>query len=119
MGGEVMGSEIAITPVVAWALGLSALITFGTSIWNLVSSGARANAKILQRHTGILEALIRRMDKLENQLEQVPSSNYLHRLELSLTRIDGELATLNARLEPVANITDRMQELLLHGGGKK
>lgn len=101
-----MNGEISAAPLFMWVSGLMTLLALGTTIWNMVTSGARANSKIIAEHA-------RRIDHLEGQMEQAPSAAMLHRLELSMTRIEGELNTQNARLEPVAAIAERMQELML------
>ena len=42
----------------------------------------------------------------------------MHRLELSLARMEGHIDRLDERLKPVAAISERMQELLIEQGRK-
>jgi|ACQI01.1.fsa_nt_gi predicted nucleic acid-binding Zn-ribbon protein len=102
--------------IVVWAAGLSTIISLITTIWNMVSSGARANARVIAEHGARLDKIERRADRLEQITENAPSREMLHRLELAITKLDGELGQLNERLVPVASIADRMQELLLLQG---
>ena len=46
-----------IASLVVWAAGISNLVALGTTIWNMVSSGARANAKTLDEHARRLELI--------------------------------------------------------------
>lgn len=39
------GDVLNISPLVVWVIALSQLMTFGLTVWNLVSSGSRANAR--------------------------------------------------------------------------
>lgn len=96
-----------------WAAGLMTLISLGTTIWNLVSSGSRSNAKAIALQAARIEALERKVERQADHLEQAPSAGTLHRLELALTVITGDLGKIEERLKPVAAIAERMQELML------
>ena len=48
--------------MIVWAAGISNLVALGTTIWNMVSSGTRANAKTLDEHA-------RRLEMIERQIE--------------------------------------------------
>lgn len=102
--------------IVVWAAGLSTILSLTTTVWNLVSSGPRANARVLGEHAIRIDKVERRADRLEQIAENAPSRDMLHRLELSITKLDGEMGQLSERLIPVASIADRMQELLLLQG---
>ena len=42
----------------------------------------------------------------------------MHELQLSMTRMEGQMNTLDERLKPVAAIAERMQDLLIEQGRK-
>lgn len=103
-----------ISPLVAWASGLSVIMSLVITIYNAVTSGSRANAKVLSHHDKMLADLDRRVTRLSDHLESVPSANAIHRLELQLTKVVGELSRLDERLKPVAAMAERAQETLLN-----
>lgn len=103
-----------ISPAVVWVIALSQLMTFGLTVWNLVSSGSRANAKAIAHHDTVIADLDRRVDRVATRLENMPTSNAIHRLELQLTEAVGELKRLDERLKPVTAMATRAQEQLLH-----
>lgn len=53
------------------------------------------------------------MQQLQHRLDNVPSAETMHRLELMLTETNGRLGMIDERLKPVSAITERMQELML------
>jgi septal ring factor EnvC (AmiA/AmiB activator) len=54
-----------------------------------------------------------RIAKLENEFRHLPDRDSVHRIELSLSAVKGELKALGEQLKPVAAISDRLQEFLL------
>jgi len=112
------GGDMNVAPLFVWVAGISTLLSLGITIWNLVTSGARVNSKRITDHAKKIDLLQRQIDQFEDRIQRAPSIDMMHRLELSMTRIDGELGQLNERLKPVASIVDRMQELMLQQSGK-
>jgi hypothetical protein len=53
-----------------------------------------------------------------DKFETLPGRDAIQRMELSLATLDKHIAVLSARLEPVAAIAERMQELMLQGASK-
>lgn len=102
-----------ISPAVVWVIALSQLLTFALTVWNLVSSGSRANAKTLEKHGETLTALEMRLAATEKQLEEIPHRQDMHSLELQMNTLLGTMNVLTERLKPVEAITERMQELML------
>lgn len=61
-----------------------------------------------------------RIDELEREvqthgdkIDQLPNQEMMHRLELSVVRMEGHIDRMDERLKPVAAIAERMQELML------
>jgi len=105
-----------ISPAVVWVIALSQLLTFGLTVWNLVSSGSRANAKRLDEHAAMLGRHSERIQGVEQAMRDMPSREDFHQLDKQMTELRGAMAVLTERLKPMAAITDRMQELLLERG---
>lgn len=115
-----MTAGLDIGPLVAWASALSILLSCGTAVWTLLTSGARRNDKRLEAADKRMEECVARVEVLERQLQrhedklaQMPDITMMHRLELSLTRMEGHIDRLDERLKPVAAIAERMQELMI------
>jgi len=105
-----------ISPAVVWVIALSQLLTFALTIWNLVSSGSRANAKRLESHEDQLHKHDHRLSTVEMTIAEIPKRRDFHDLDLRMTTLQGALEVFSQRMKPLEAITDRMQELLLERG---
>jgi predicted nucleic acid-binding Zn-ribbon protein len=54
-----------------------------------------------------------RLAKLENEFRHLPDRDSVHKIDVSLEQMKGELKALGEKLQPVAKISDRLQEFLL------
>ena len=99
-------ADASLAELVVWASAGSTLLAVGTTAWNLLTSGARSNAKLIAD-------MERRLQRVEDHAERAPSQDSMHKLELMIAEIRGDLGVMNQRLVPVAAIAERMQELLL------
>ena len=61
----------------------------------------------------LLEAVTRRLDRIETNMSHLPDQAHAQRMEISLAELRGQIAVLNERMMPVAGIADRLQEFLL------
>lgn len=59
-----------------------------------------------------------RIARLENEFRHLPDRDSVHRMEVSLTELRGELKSMGEQLRPVASIADRLQEFLLEQARK-
>lgn len=105
MQGEVLN----ISPLIVWAVALSQLLTFGLTIWNLLASGSRANSKTLHEHGQSLAAHQLRLASLEQKQTQIPSSNDLHALELTMEQLKGEMRAMTATMQGQTGIMERLE----------
>lgn len=58
-------------------------------------------------------AIERRLVHVEHQIADMPTKESIHRLELSIRDVQGDIRTLSADLKPVAETTRRLNEFLL------
>ncbi|WP_353429481.1 DUF2730 family protein [Paracoccus denitrificans] len=114
-----------ISPVIVWTVALSQLLTFGLTVWNLVMSGSRANAKQISDHADLLADHGGRIASLEQSLVALPAKEDLHKLTLALSDFRGELreirASQNAAAEMVRRqeiVISRVEQYLLENGKK-
>lgn len=119
MEGEVLN----ISPVVVWVVALSQLLTFGLTIWNLMASGSRANAKKIEDHGRRLDDHGLRINGLEQGQRGLPSKDDMHELELAMEQLKGEMKTMSAVMtgnqaimERLETIVARQESHLLDGG---
>ncbi|MBN9334700.1 DUF2730 family protein [Devosia sp.] len=114
---------------------VAAALTSGLTIWNFFQSPSKQNAQDIAALGSKLNARIDtfrgevaqegkvvdekldnvtgRVSKLETIVEQMPDKDSMHRLELGLERVAGQLNTMNERLNPIDNLSRRLQEVLL------
>ncbi|MBR26281.1 MAG: hypothetical protein CML46_04950 [Rhodobacteraceae bacterium] len=105
-----------IASLVVWAAGISNLVALGTTIWNMVSSGARANAKTLDEHARRLELIERQIELAAARLDRGPTPEAMQNIFITLAKLEGQMEVFNERLMPVKAIAERMQELMLTEG---
>lgn len=95
-----------LAPLVPW-LSLAALvISVGTSVTTLLTSGTKSNATKLADHE-------RRIQTLEGDMKHLPDRATAHRLELAIEKLSGRVDTMSESLKPVAATSVRLQEFLL------
>lgn len=107
-----------ISPVIVWVVALSQLLTFGLTVWNLIASGSRANARTLETHGDALRGLDTRLNAVELSLGAIPTRKDFHDLDKQMTELRGTMGVLMERLRPVEAISDRLQDALLDQRGK-
>ena len=100
-----MTEALTLSPLIAWITALSLILNFGLTIYSLISSGAKANAKQLERHDA-------RLSKLEQALSSVPAKDDLHGLQISLERMHGQLRTMGAVMEGNSKIMERLETIV-------
>jgi hypothetical protein len=121
--------------ILAVIASVAAAITSGLTIWNFFQSPSKKNATdiadlgtSLGGRIDVLRAEVARegrviddkvdlvagrVAKLETVVDQMPDKDSMHRLELGLERVAGQLNTMNERLNPIDNLSRRLQEVLL------
>jgi uncharacterized coiled-coil protein SlyX len=106
-----------ITP---WASLAALLISIGGSLYVWLSKPGRQALenveKVDERLGKKVEALEERVAKCEAEIEHLPDKDATHRLELGMAELKGQMQVLSERLQPVAAISNRMQELMLERG---
>ncbi|RWR26807.1 DUF2730 family protein [Sinirhodobacter populi] len=115
MGGETLN----ISPLVAWVIALTQLLTFGLAVWNLVSSGTKANARRLDEHAALIQGHGDRLALLEMARKEGPTQKDFHDLDLRMTKLQGALEVMIERLKPVEAIAIRLQEAAIEQGRAK
>lgn len=137
-----------LTQLLAWIVAANTLITFGTTVYNLMSTRATKALKAIddlskridsladQRQRASEDAGLRfqsvenRLLKIEGDIEHMPDRDQSHRLELALERLTGQMETLDSRmtgrmdtlderLKPLAATSARLTNYLMEQGAEK
>lgn len=115
-----------INPGVVWVIALSQLLTFGLTVWNLIMSGSRANARAIHEHEEVLQAHGARIASIEQTVVSLPAKDDLHKLRIELTAFHGELREIRVLQTSTADlvrrqeaITTRVEQYLLSRGEGK
>lgn len=95
-----------------WLSVFSIAVSLGTIVYAwLTRTGREAHDKV--------EKLEDRVSRLEGEFNHLPDRDSVHRMELSLSELRGELKAMSERLTPVSAIADRLQEFLLEAAKHK
>lgn len=108
-----MTEPLDIGPLVVWAAGASTLISLGTTVFAWLTAGSRKNDARIDKLGTRVDDLEREVQTHGDKIDQLPNQEMMHRLELSLVRMEGHIDRMDERLKPVAAIAERMQELML------
>jgi hypothetical protein len=106
------GQDLNINYIVVWVVVLTQLLNFGLMVWNLMSSGSRANTKRLDEHAVQIDGHNLRIGSVEQTLRNGPTSADMHELELTLERALGKMETLSAVLEGHVAIMERLETVV-------
>lgn len=109
-----------LAPLVPWLSLLALAFSVGAAIFNVLTSGSReAKAEMarlaleLKSVDDKTDGLSGRINTIETTLRQLPDKDSLHRVEIGLERMNGELNTLNERLKPIDHLSRRLQDVML------
>lgn len=100
-----------LAPIVPWLSFIALLISVGTSITTLLTSGAKRNSTTLVDHE-------RRLLAIENDMKHLPDRDSQHRMELALSDMNGKFSALEERLKPISLTAERLHELLMEQARK-
>lgn len=106
------GDVLNISPVVIWVVALSQLLTFALTVWGLMASGSRANARRIEEHAKRLDAHELRVGSIEQSLRLGPTANEMHELELAMQELRGELKTMSAVMAGNSAIMNRVEAIV-------
>lgn len=107
-----------ISPIIVWVIALSQLLTFGLTVWGLMSSGSRTNARRIDEHAARMQGHGDRIAALEMAQKEGPTRKDFHDLDLRMTKLQGAMEVLGERLKPVEAIAVRLQEAAIDQGRK-
>lgn len=96
-----------------WLVLVSLAISIGGSVYAWLTARSRVNEKQISALSEKSSEHDRRLDKIENDMRHLPDQGVTQRMEISLAEMSGKIAVLSERLQPVAQISARLQEFML------
>lgn len=97
-------TPIGLVPndLLIWISIASSLIALATTIYQGVTSGAKANAVMMADQA-------KRIEKLELALAGVPARDDLHNLHIALADMRGDLKAMGATMKGNAQVMERLE----------
>lgn len=89
------------------------LISLGATAYSWMTARSKVNAEHLKRVDGNLKDHDRRIQKVESEIEHLPSKDSHHNLEIALAEMNGELKAMATNVDSLARTTRRMEEFLM------
>lgn len=107
-----------------WLLGLNTLLSIGTVIYTLMTSGTKKTAGDLDAHKkaaeerwgvldGILDAHASRIQSIEGEMKHLPDKDMVHQLQMTMKDIQIEMANVKAETQAATRSSRRIEEFLL------
>lgn len=127
-----MNAPLDIAPLVYWIAAFNTIIVLGNTVWMVMSGPTRKLAERLAQTEARLLEVEKRAERHASQLVAVsqtvnglPGHQALHQLELTLTKMDGEIGKLSAIMDGNTKIMARLEAVVtrhedhLLDGGKR
>lgn len=111
-----MTDPLTLSPVIAWIGALSLVLNFALTLYSLLSSGSRANKTQLDNHSTRLADHDNRLTGVERALRDMPTKDGLHAIELSMSKVRGDVGAMREIMGRMETILARHEEHLLDGG---
>lgn len=89
------------------------LITISTAVWSWLTAGSRKNEKQITALNDVISDQAKRLDKLENEIKNLPSTDAVHRMEISLEQMRGDMRVLTTSVEPMKDLVAHINEILI------
>lgn len=99
------GADLNVAPLIVWVAAFSTLISFATTIYHLMTSGARTNAKLIAEHA-------KRLELIERQIAGAPGRDDMHALHIGLTEMHGDLREMRATMKGNNDIMQRLENIV-------
>jgi len=95
-----------VSPLKDWLGLIALLISVGSSIVLFLKSDAKKAAETLVTHD-------RRIQAVEAELQHMPSKETVHKLQLDLTEMKGQMASMVKSSEATERATRRVEDFLM------
>lgn len=113
-----------IAALMPWLLAANTLLSIGTIIYTVMTSGAKKTASDLEKHKSETEERWSGLDKImdehgsriqsiEGEMKHLPDKDMVHQLQMTMKDIQIEMANVKAETQAAARTSRRVEEFLL------
>jgi len=110
--GQVTPNELNIAPLMVWIIAASQLLTFGLTLWNILSSGSKSNGRAISEHGARLDGHELRLQSVEQAQRSTPAREDLHKLQLAMADLQGEIKVMSTKLAGSSQIMERLEDVV-------
>lgn len=96
-----------------WAGFAAIALALLSSVHSWLTSRSQVNSEHLKRVDGNLKDHDRRIQKVESEIEHLPSKDSLHQLDLAMKDLQGDVKQMSANLESVTRTSHRVERFLM------
>ncbi|MBB4302337.1 hypothetical protein GGD81_001364 [Rhodobium orientis] len=82
-------------------------------VYTWLTSRSATNAAELQKHSELLTETTRRVDAIEGEMRHLPDKDTVHKMELAMAEIRGELGQMSASAQATQRTVQRIEAHLL------
>lgn len=95
--------------ILPWLNVISIVISIGTAVTLFLTSGAKATATVVADHET-------RIAHIENELPHLPNKDGVHKQQLDITEMKGEIGIIKKSIEATERTTRRVEDFLIARG---
>ena len=92
--------------IMPWLALVSIVILLGTAITTFLTSGAKATAVTVSDHET-------RLQKIESELPHLPNKENVHKQQLDISEMKGEIGIIKKSIEATERTTRRVEDFLM------
>ena len=92
-----------------WLSVISLVISIGTSVTIFLTSGAKTTAVKVTDHEA-------RLQKIESELPHLPNKENVHKQQLDISEMKGEIGIIKKSIESTERTTRRVEDFLMTRG---
>lgn len=96
-----------VSPLKDWLGLIALLISVGSSVVLFLKSDAKKAAETMVGHGS-------RIQRLEDQIQHLPSKDTVHQLQLDLTEMKGQMTSMVKSSEATERATRRVEDFLMN-----
>lgn len=101
--------QVSFQTLILWAAGISTVANMLLLLWNLFSGPSRKNGARLDALASTLGQVEQRVYAIEQTQRALPDKGDIHELDIAMTSLKGELATMTEKLAGVSQIMSRLE----------
>jgi len=83
------------------------------TLWTRYVAAQSATKGEIEEIKGDQHHLSERVTRLETRIDQMPRADAVHKIEIAVGALEGDIKKLSATMEPIARSTRRIEDYLL------